>query len=228
MAQSGYTPIQHYKSTTSGNVPSAANLSPGELGINIADNDMSVYMENASGAVKRIINNPAGLKYPTADGTAGQVIQTDGAGNLSFDSVSAPAGTPIKSAYAPYADYFFTSSTSYVATGITCDFEATSTANKLEIELSGELSYNNGETMLSLMLYKDGVAFSNRVYFSVGANGTAGLGLFVNVRFHLCNIADTSTHTYEIYMKTQSGVGGYFNSGYIDESALLSIKELKQ
>ena len=50
---------------------------------------MAVYAENASGVVTRLINNPAGLKYPTADGTSGQVVQTDASGNLSFDSVQA-------------------------------------------------------------------------------------------------------------------------------------------
>jgi len=91
MSQSGYTPIQHYKSTTPSAVPVAGNLLPGELAVNIADSDMAVYMENASGVVKRVINNPAGLTYPTADGTADQVIKTDGAGNLSFTSAAASA-----------------------------------------------------------------------------------------------------------------------------------------
>jgi hypothetical protein len=86
MAQTGYTPIQLYRTTTAAATPSAANLSPGELAINIADTDMALYAENASGAVKRLMNNPAGLKYPTADGTSGQIIKTDGAGNLSFIS----------------------------------------------------------------------------------------------------------------------------------------------
>jgi alpha-tubulin suppressor-like RCC1 family protein len=89
MPATNYTPIQFYRSTTSGNVPSAANLSPGELALNIADNDMTMYFENASGVVKRFFNNPAELKYPTADGTSGQVIVTDGSGNLSF---ATPAG----------------------------------------------------------------------------------------------------------------------------------------
>jgi alpha-tubulin suppressor-like RCC1 family protein len=39
--------------------------------------------------VKRFFNNPEALKYPTADGTSGQVIVTDGSGNLSF---ATPAG----------------------------------------------------------------------------------------------------------------------------------------
>lgn len=84
MAQSGYTPIQLYRTTTAAAVPVTANLAPGELAININDADMALFAENASGTVKRLMNNPAGLKYPTADGTANQLVKTDGAGNLSF------------------------------------------------------------------------------------------------------------------------------------------------
>jgi alpha-tubulin suppressor-like RCC1 family protein len=93
MPATNYTPIQLYRSTTSGNLPLAANLSPGELALNIADNDMTMYMENASGVVKSFFNNPAALKYPTADGTSGQIIQTNGAGVLSFGSAPSSALT---------------------------------------------------------------------------------------------------------------------------------------
>lgn len=93
MAQTGYTPIQLYRTTTGGAVPVAGNLAPGELAININDADMALYAENASGTVKRLMNNPAGLKYPTADGTANQVLKTDGSGNLSFTTVSSGIST---------------------------------------------------------------------------------------------------------------------------------------
>jgi hypothetical protein len=93
MAASGFTPIQLYRTTTGAAVPSAANLLPGELGFNIADTDMALYAENASGTVTRIMNNPAGLKYPTADGSANQIIKTDGAGNLSFVTPAASGAT---------------------------------------------------------------------------------------------------------------------------------------
>ena len=88
MAQTGYTPIQLYRTTTGGAAPSAGNLSAGELGFNIADTDMALYAKNNSGTVKRIMNNPAGLKYPTADGTNGQVMTTDGSGNITFATSS--------------------------------------------------------------------------------------------------------------------------------------------
>ena len=42
MAQTGYTPIQLYRTTTAGAAPSAANLNPGELGFNINDADMAL------------------------------------------------------------------------------------------------------------------------------------------------------------------------------------------
>jgi len=84
MAQTGYTPIQLYRTTTAAAVPSSANLSPGELAINIANTDMALFAENASGTVTRLMNNPAGLKYPTADGSNGQVVTTNGAGVLTF------------------------------------------------------------------------------------------------------------------------------------------------
>jgi hypothetical protein len=95
MAQTGYTPIQLYRSTTGGAVPVTGNLNPGELAINIANTDMALFAENASGTVTRLMNNPAGLKYPTADGSAGQGVVTDGAGNLSFGSAGVSTGKAI-------------------------------------------------------------------------------------------------------------------------------------
>ena len=88
MAQSGYTPIQLYRTATASTAPTAGNLSNGEIAINYNTADMALYAKNSGGSVIRIMNNPAGLKYPTVDGTSGQVIKTDGAGNLSWVSVT--------------------------------------------------------------------------------------------------------------------------------------------
>jgi hypothetical protein len=94
MAQAGYTPIQLYYSTTSAAAPTSGNLTNGELAININNGEMALYAKNASGTVTRLINNPAGLKYPTADGTSNQVLVTNGSGVLSFSTVdSLPSQT---------------------------------------------------------------------------------------------------------------------------------------
>jgi len=84
MAATGYTPIQLYRTATSAAAPIAGNLAVGELAINYYTTDMALYAKSSTGSVIRLMNNPAGLKYPTADGTANQIIKTDGAGNLAF------------------------------------------------------------------------------------------------------------------------------------------------
>ena len=95
MAQATFTPISLYHSTTATTVPSSGNLISGELALNIANADMSVYTKNASGTVKLLFNNPAALKYPTVDGSANQAVVTDGAGNLSFGSAGVSTGKAI-------------------------------------------------------------------------------------------------------------------------------------
>jgi len=84
MAATGYTPIQLYRTATSAAAPVAGNLANGELAINYYTTDMALYAKSSTGSVIRLMNNPAGLKYPTADGTANQIIKTDGSGNLAF------------------------------------------------------------------------------------------------------------------------------------------------
>lgn len=70
MAASGFTPISIYYSTTASAVPSAANLVPGELALNIAD--MKLYCENSSGTVTLLASNAA------ASGTFTDFITVNG------------------------------------------------------------------------------------------------------------------------------------------------------
>jgi hypothetical protein len=55
MAQTGYTPIQLYSSSTASAVPLAADLAAGELAINTTDEKL--YFKNASGTVKLLAAN---------------------------------------------------------------------------------------------------------------------------------------------------------------------------
>jgi len=124
MAATGYTPIQLYRSATASAAPLGVNLANGELAINYNTADMALYAKNSAGTVKLLMNNPAGLKYPTADGTANQVIKTDGAGNLSFGAISGVVTT-------------FSAGT----TGLT-----PSTATSGAVTLAGTLAVANGGT----------------------------------------------------------------------------------
>lgn len=49
MAQTGFTAIQHYRSSTSGAAPVAGNMNEGELALNLADRKM--FTKNAGGTV---------------------------------------------------------------------------------------------------------------------------------------------------------------------------------
>ena len=52
MAQSGYTPIQLYYSSTTGNIPTNTNLANGELAINIADGVL--FYKDSGGTVRTL------------------------------------------------------------------------------------------------------------------------------------------------------------------------------
>jgi hypothetical protein len=67
MAQTGFTPIITYHSTTPAAVPLAADLAPGELGLNIAD--MKLYCENASGVVTLLADASATGTVTSVSGT---------------------------------------------------------------------------------------------------------------------------------------------------------------
>ena len=143
MAQTGYTPIQLYRTTTSGAAPLAANLQQGELAININDADMALYAENQSGTVKRLMNNPAGLKYPTVDGTVNYLLKTDGAGNLSW---TAPGGTGTVISVAGTGTVNGISLSGTVTSSGSLTLSGTLSGVSLTSQVSGTLPVSNGGT----------------------------------------------------------------------------------
>jgi hypothetical protein len=68
MAQTNYTPISLYYSTTASAVPTAANLVPGELAINT--NDGKLYYEDSAGVVQVLASKA------TSSGTFGAISAT--------------------------------------------------------------------------------------------------------------------------------------------------------
>ena len=155
MAAPNYTPIQLYRTNTaSTTAPSAANLSAGELAINYNDAGMALYAKNTSGVVKKLINNPAGLTYPAADGSAYQTVQTNGSGTMSF----APSASSVLTSQ---GDLLYASGANTLArlaknTSATRYLSNTGTSNNpawAQIDLTngvtGTLPYGNGGTGVS-------------------------------------------------------------------------------
>ena len=89
MPATNFTPIQLYRTNTaSTTAPSGANLNAGEIAINYNDGGMILFAKNTTGTVIKLMNNPADLLYPTADGTSNQAITTNGSKTLGFASVA--------------------------------------------------------------------------------------------------------------------------------------------
>jgi hypothetical protein len=82
--------IKIKRTSVSGNLPTTDNLDTGELALNIPDKRL--YTSNGS-AILEIGSNPSTLivnnySFPSTDGTNGQILKTDGNGNLSFGTVT--------------------------------------------------------------------------------------------------------------------------------------------
>ena len=135
MPATNYTPIQLYRTNTaSTTTPSAGNLNAGELAINYNDSGMILFAKNTTGTVIKLMNNPAGLLYPTTDGTAGQPIKTDGSGTLTFGTLGVSGGgtgattlTGIVKGNGTSAFTAATAGTDYVAPGTATTFTALQT-----------------------------------------------------------------------------------------------------
>ena len=95
MAQTGYTPIQLYYSTTATNIPSAANLVNGELALNIAD--MKLYAKNGSGVVTLLadaggtaVPNSLTMNNSGAGAASGTTFNGSAPVTLSYNTIGAP------------------------------------------------------------------------------------------------------------------------------------------
>ena len=91
MAQSGYTPISLYYSTTATQVPVNTNLVNGELALNITDGKL--YYKDNTGTVKLLASTASVLTLPVsiANGGTGATTVSGAQTNLQVD----PAGTAV-------------------------------------------------------------------------------------------------------------------------------------
>jgi hypothetical protein len=85
MAQTGYTPIKLYFSSTASAVPVAGNLSNGELAINIRDGKL--YYKDNAGVVQLLADkNIAGLTLPLSAANGGTSFSSYAVGDMLYAS----------------------------------------------------------------------------------------------------------------------------------------------
>lgn len=113
MAQTGYTPIQLYYSTTASATPSAGNLAAGELAINTLDEKL--YFKNSTGTVKVLASTAnvgtvtsVAATVPSFLSVSGSPITTSGTLAISYSGTALPVAnggtglTSVTSNYVPY------------------------------------------------------------------------------------------------------------------------------
>ena len=130
------TVIQFKRSSTQNDVPTTSDLALGEIAINTYHGRMYTEKNDGSAAIVQIGSNPTSLtvndaySFPTADGSSGQVLKTDGSGTVSFGAASSGAGISI-------FKYTITSNTTAI-TGNDDD------GNSLSYTVGSEQVYLNG------------------------------------------------------------------------------------
>jgi len=92
MAQTGFTPIQTYYSTTATSVPVAGNLLAGELAVNTAD--MKLYVKNSAGVVSLLASAAsASATVSSVNASGGSTGMTFTGGPITTSGTLTMAGT---------------------------------------------------------------------------------------------------------------------------------------
>lgn len=193
MAATGFTPISLYYSTTAAAVPTAGNLVPGELAINIADGKL--YFENSSGVVTLLAQSSTASPVTTfSAGTTGLTpsTATSGAVTLAGTLNVANGGTGVTTSTGTGSVVLSTSPTLVTpALGTPTALTLTNaTGLPLSTGVTGILSITNGGTGANTL------AGANIPVTNV-ANTFTGLQTFAgttsNADLKTSNIVETAT-----------------------------------
>ena len=200
MAQSGYTPISIYYSSTATNVPTAGNLTNGELAINIADGKL--YYKDSGGAVQVIASKAGNINVSSLSfGTTGLTpsTSTTGAITVAGTLVIGNGGTGQTSFPANQVHY------GSFSTSANMTFDG-STLTTLNFAYTGTLTGGTGAfTTLSASSTVSGAGFSN--YFAAPptiGNTTPNAGTFTALT--ATSITDSGLTAGRITFATVSGL----------------------
>ena len=156
------TLIQFKRSSTQNAVPVTSDLSLGEIAVNTYHGRFYTEKNDGSAAIVEVGSNPSSLTindalvFPTADGSSGQLLSTDGSGNLDFIDAASSALTQFY--------YTVTSSTQTVFSG------SDDNSNTLSYTAGLEGVYLNG---IKLVSGSDYVTTSTTV-ITLQANAVSG------------------------------------------------------
>jgi hypothetical protein len=183
MSQSGYTPIQLYRTTTAAATPTSGNLAAGELAINLTDEKL--YFKNAGGTVKLLastdtlgtVTSVAASGGTTGLTFSGSPITTSGTLTLGGTLAVANGGTGVTTSTGTGSVVLSNSPT--LVTPVLGAASATSIANALGSASTPSYTFTGDTNTGIFSPAADTIAFSEGGVESmrIDASGNVGIGV---------------------------------------------------
>tara|TARA_R100001015_G_C4634818_1_gene202241 strand:+ start:5212 stop:6084 length:873 start_codon:yes stop_codon:yes gene_type:complete len=243
MAETGYTPIQLYRSSTAAATPSASDLADGELAINT--NDGKLFFKNSGGAVTEIastggntgtVSSVAFSTGSTGLSVSGSPITTSGTITLAGTLATANGGTGSTSTTycnltsnvtgtLPTANggtglTSFAAGTDYVAPGTATTFTAKQTLAGSTSSLSAVVKNMAEVTTVSATAATGTIDFDTSTQSVLYYTSNAAANFTVNFRCSSGTSLDTAMSTGETltcaFMVTNGGTAYYNNAITVD------------
>ena len=150
-----------------------------------------------------------GIEFPNADGSANQVLQTNGSGVLSFGSVGATAGQVIQVVTGTDSTERNTTSTSFVTA-----------SNTLSVSITPSATGNKVFIIVNTGLFKatGGEGFITIFRGATNLGGAGGMAQFQQAFYSSSCISfldspnTTSATTYQLYFRSNDANPAYINS----------------
>jgi hypothetical protein len=197
MAQTNYTPIALYYSTTAAAAPIAGNLVNGELAINITDGKL--YYKNNAGVVTLLANSAATSVNTISFGSTGltPATATSGAVTVGGTLITSNGGTGLSSFTAGDVLYY-SSGTTFTKLGIgtagqVLTVNSGATAPQWSTASTGVTTISFGSTGLTPATATNGaVTVAGTLAI---ANGGTGASTLAGANISILNVAQTLTAT---------------------------------
>ena len=163
--------------------------------------------------------NLDGIKFPNADGSAGQALITDGSGVLSFAAVGAAAGQVIQVLSNNTSGQTSTSSQTYVTSGQSLSITPSSASNKVLVLFTYGMSTVAANTGVAVEIRRAGTGINDVEMYTGTVSGNLTTVGALSV---LDSPNTTSATTYEVFFKETALAG----TAYI-QRRVLTLLEVK-
>jgi len=234
MAQTGFTPISLYYTTTAAATPTAGNLVAGELALN--NNDGKLFYKDSSGVVQTIATKATAALPTTTTGSGNIVLSTSPtlvtpvlgtptSGNLA--NCTFPAGTVIQTVGANNVISNATiTSTSFVTTGLTASITPKFSTSKIYVMALFSVTMDGLDgTQSYVTIYRNSTDLrTTGTCLAMYDTPSGDVGFSIPVTIY-DSPATTSATSYTVYAKTGNASGQFRQRAGTDTIILMEVAQ---